>query len=617
VDLRPSEIAASAEESEAVELLLRGELGDQFRPQPEFPVGFAQARRLRHLLLPGLHALQRRVGWISPAGLGYLCKRLHVPPAEGYAVASFYALFATQPRPANALHVCGDLACKMAGSDALMAELTRRAGPEGQPTAATAAWHRSPCLGLCEQAPAALRTQAGEFPRDDAWGHATAGQLIQALQGGAVPAAEPCPMPQDRSDLKLLRRIGAVDPQSLADYRAHGGYLALAKALELGPQTIIAEISASGLMGRGGAAFPTGRKWAAVAAQTAAQKYLVCNADESEPGTFKDRALMEGDPFALVEAMTIAALAVGASRGYLYLRAEYPLAHARMHHAIAEAYRAGLLGRDILGQGLDVDLEIRRGAGAYICGEETALLASIEGYRGEPRTKPPFPVEVGLFGQPTCINNVETLASVPEIVLGGGAAYAATGTAKSAGTKLFCVSGQVERPGVYELALGTRLSTLLAMAGAREPGAVLLGGAAGTFVVGEELDVPLSFEDTRAIGATLGSGVVLVLGRETPVLPLLQTLAGFFRDESCGQCTPCRVGTVRVEELLARLAGGENRGGDPPPNLWKEQALLADLAQCMRDASICGLGQTATSAIESAMAKLPLWAGRDTPGGAA
>jgi NADH-quinone oxidoreductase subunit F len=175
----------------------------------------------------------------------------------------------------------------------------------------------------------------------------------------------------------------------------------------------------------------------------------------------------------------------------------------------------------------------------------------------------------------------------------------------------------VDRPGVYELALGTRLSTLLAMAGAREPGAVLLGGAAGTFVVGDELDVPLSFEDTRAIGATLGSGVVLVLGRETPVLPLLQTLAGFFRDESCGQCTPCRVGTVRVEELLARLAGGENRGGDPPPNLWKEQALLADLAQCMRDASICGLGQTATSAIESAMAKLPLWAGRDTPGGAA
>ena len=487
--------------------------------------------------------------------------------------------------------------------------------------AASAAWHRSPCLGLCEQAPAALRTQAGDFPRDDAWGHTTANQLLQALQGGAVPAAQPCPMPQDRSDLQLLRRIGLVDPQSLANYRAHGGYLALAKALELGPQKIIAEVSASGLMGRGGAAFPTGRKWAAVAAQTAAQKFLVCNADESEPGTFKDRALMEGDPFALVEAMTIAALAVGASRGYLYLRAEYPLAHARMQNAIAEAYRAGLLGRDILGQGLDVDLEIRRGAGAYICGEETALLASIEGYRGEPRTKPPFPVEVGLFGQPTCINNVETLASVPAIVLGGGAAYAATGTAKSAGTKLFCVSGQVERPGVYELALGTRLSTLLAMAGAREPGAVLLGGAAGTFVVGDELDVPLSFEDTRAIGATLGSGVVLVLGRETPVLPLLQTLAGFFRDESCGQCTPCRVGTVRVEELLARLAAGKKGekkgGGDLPPNYAKEQALLADLAQCMRDASICGLGQTATSAIESAVAKLALWPSARTPGGAA
>lgn len=611
MDLRPISVAPSPAETEAVDAVLHAhEPPDHLPRQAEFPVGFRRARSQRHLLLPGLHALQLRTGWISPGGLGYLCKRLHVPPADGFAVASFYALFSTAPQPPLAVHVCDDIACKLAGVDRVIRDLEQQFGHEAT---AQAAWHRSPCLGLCEQAPAALRVEAGEFPREQAWGRVTADQLMHALNGGAVPESLPAPLPQDRKDLKLLRRLGLVDPASMADYRAHGGYQALKKALEIGPRKIVEEVSASGLMGRGGAGFPTGRKWAAVAGQPARPKYLVCNADESEPGTFKDRALMEGDPYLLVEAMTIAGLAIGAERGYLYLRAEYPVALRRMQHAIDAARTAGLLGADILGQGLPFDIEIRRGAGAYICGEETALLASLEGFRGEPRTKPPFPVEVGLFGQPTCINNVETLCCVPDIVLHGGAAHAAIGTKLSAGTKLFCVSGLVQRPGVYELPLGTPLSHLLELAGAgplEQIGSVLLGGAAGTFVKGADLQVPLTFEDTRKIGATLGSGVVLVLGADTPVLPLLQRLAAFFRDESCGQCVPCRVGTVRVQELLARVQGQQPLGS------WAEERLrLQELGQCMRDASICGLGQTATSAIESAVAKLGVLERAAAPGG--
>ena len=402
---------------------------------------------------------------------------------------------------------------------------------------------------------------------------------------------------------RLLGRIGVVDPTSLDDYRAHGGYAALTRALEIGPEAVIAEVTASKLMGRGGAAFPTGRKWAAVAAQAAQPHYLVCNADESEPGTFKDRVLLEGDPFATVEAMTIAAYATGASKGYLYIRGEYPEAEARVANAIDRAREAGLLGDDILGSGFAFDIELRRGAGAYICGEETALFESIEGKRGEPRNKPPFPVEVGLFGKPTVVNNVETLANVLRIVTDGGEAFARIGTEGSTGPKLFCLSGHVERPGVYEVEFGATLGDLIEMAGGvpggREIRTILLGGAAGVFVGPSALDMPLTFEATRAAGATLGSGVIMVFDETTDLVDTLRRIAQFFRDESCGQCVPCRVGTVRQEELLARLAAGSQmRTRD------EEVALLREIGQAMRDASICGLGQTASSAIESAL-RLP------------
>jgi NADH-quinone oxidoreductase subunit F len=336
----------------------------------------------------------------------------------------------------------------------------------------------------------------------------------------------------------------------------------------------------------------------------------VCNADESEPGTFKDRVLMEEDPFSVVEAMTIAGVATGAERGYLYVRAEYPLAAARIENAIRACRARGFLGDDVMGRGARFDVEIRRGAGAYICGEETALFNSLEGFRGEPRSKPPFPVESGLFGKPTVVNNVETLVNVQGILIEGAAAYRAIGTAASPGTRLFCLSGCLQRPGLYEVPFGTRLDALIALAGGTRNGraiqTVLLGGAAGSFLTPQELSVPLTFEDTRKIGATLGSGVVLVLDDTVPIAGILHRIASFFRDESCGQCVPCRVGTVRQEELVARLVRRR-----PSGSLATERALLRDLGQVMRDASICGLGQTASTAIESAVQKLGLWSGED------
>jgi NADH-quinone oxidoreductase subunit F len=488
-------------------------------------------RTRRHLLLPALRAAQRRVGWVTPGALGYTSRRLDVPPADAYGVATFYALLALEERPAEVLHVCDDLSCRLAGAEV----------PEGAIA--------SPCLGLCERAPAALRTIAGPEPREE-----------------QIPPSSP-PLPQ-AAGLKLLRRIaGGFDPEEPFEFRA------LARARELGPEAVIELVKASPLLGRGGAAFPTGLKWEGVARQPAKPHYLVCNADESEPGTFKDRVLMEQDPFALVEAIAIAAYATGCERAFIYVRAEYPLAHERLQHAIDAS-------------DVEVEIELRIGAGAYVCGEETALFQSIEGYRGEPRNKPPFPVEVGLYGKPTVVNNVETLLNVPHIILEDD----------PRDTRLFCVSGHVARPGLYELELGTPLSELLDLAGAEPPKAVLLGGAAGSFLRPDQLDIPLSFEGAREVGSTLGSGVVIVYGEQGDLVDAVLRIAEFFRDESCGQCVPCRIGTVRQEEALHRLASGRTNGD--------EVTVLADLTQVMRDASICGLGQTAANAVASAMMNL-------------
>ncbi|MEV7981891.1 NADH-ubiquinone oxidoreductase-F iron-sulfur binding region domain-containing protein [Streptomyces sp. NPDC086519] len=558
--------------------------------------GGRAARDRRDLLLPGLHAINDRIGWISEGALGYLCRRLTVPPAEAYGVATFYAMFSVRPRPATVLHVCTDLACAAAGASALCAGVEAGLGPGVHV-------ERSPCLGLCERAPAALAVRAGDPVRTAVAAPATVeAAVLAATAPDSAPEEPPAALavPQaGQEGLTLLRRVGVVDPSSLDDYRANGGYTALRHAFALGPAGVIREVTDSGLVGRGGAAFPTGRKWQATASQPGRPHYLVCNADESEPGTFKDRVIMEGDPYALVEAMTIAAYAIGAHRGFVYLRGEYPRATRRLRHALDQARARGLLGDDVLGQGFAFDIEIRRGAGAYICGEETALFNSIEGYRGEPRSKPPFPVEKGLFGRPTVENNVETLVNVLPILTMGAPAYAATGTAKSTGPKLFCVSGSVARPGVYELPFGATLGELLQLAGVRENvRAVLLGGAAGGFVRPDELGIPLTFEGTREAGTTLGSGVVMAFDDSVPLPRLLLRIAQFFRDESCGQCVPCRVGTVRQEEALHRIVArsGADAAGDV--------ALLREVGRAMRDASICGLGQTAWNAVESAIDRL-------------
>ena len=401
----------------------------------------------------------------------------------------------------------------------------------------------------------------------------------------------------------LSKHFGDPEARTYAGWVRHGGYEALRKALGMTREAIVEEVKASGLRGRGGAGFPTGLKWSFMPKEVVKPHYLVCNADESEPGTFKDRVLIEGDPFAVVESMTIAAFATGCELGFLYVRGEYPEAEARVGQAIATAREAGLLGADILGSGFSFDIELRRGAGAYICGEETALFESIEGKRGEPRNKPPFPVEVGLFGKPTVVNNVETLVNVLDVVLGSGPSFSEIGTEGSAGTKLLCVSGHVERPGTYEVRFGATLREVLDLAGGVADGrslqAVLLGGAAGSFLGPDDLDVPLTFEGAREAGTTLGSGVVLVFDETVDLPRLLMRIAAFFRDESCGQCVPCRVGTVRQEEALARLLAGEPRGG-----IERELALVSEVGQCMRDASICGLGQTASSAVESAIRRL-------------
>src|SRR3984885_4437320 len=565
--------------------------------------GGRAARARRHLLITVLHAVQERIGWISPGAIDHIAERLTVPPAEAYGVASFYALFRTAPSPGAVVHVCDDLACQVNGAEELCERMTRRFGKEGSEAAfdgAGVTWQRSPCLGQCDRGSAALIQRAGADPARVGLAPADPDQIWRSLTAPDEGAGRPHVSSSSSGTVSLLRRVGQVDPSSLGSYRAAGGYEMLRRAVGLGPQGVLREVKDAKLLGRGGAAFPTAIKWEAVAANPVQPHYVICNADESEPGTFKDRVLMESDPYALIEALTVMGDAGEAAHGFIYIRGEYPLAEARLRHAVAQARALGFLGPDVMGKGFAFDIEVRRGAGAYIAGEETALINSLEGKRAEPRNKPPFPAQSGLFGKPTAVNNVETLLSALEILRVGGPAFASVGTESSTGTRLFCLSGCVAVPGLYEYEFGATLGDVIDGAGGVRDGrplqAVLLGGAAGSFVGPSALDMPLTFEAVRAAGTTLGSGVVLVLDDTVDVVALLRRITQFFRDESCGQCVPCRVGTVRQEELLARLASGTPRG-----SVATELALLDDIGSVARDASICGLGQTAISAVQSAV----------------
>lgn len=624
MDIHVTAQEASPEEKAAVDAELgppeSGWTGGKRRIESDGRVSFGghDMRSSRHRLLPVLHSIQSRIGWISPGAINYAAVRLDVAPADVYGVASFYGMFSMTPRPAVVAHVCDDIVCLAQGAAANCEKMEAQLGPAGKPCMdGRATWLRSPCLGLCERAPAALVSAAGKNPRERVLAPATPDgvqNLMRDAVAGKLPA-EPdtldtkASVPQaGKPELHLLRRLGKVNAASLDDYRRADGYEALRRALDLGPEGVVREVIESRLLGRGGAAFPTGKKWEALLNQRKQGQthYVICNADESEPGTFKDRIMMEGDPFAVIEGMTIAAVATAAPKGYIYLRGEYPLAAERLAHAIHAAREQGFLGENILGRGLKFDIELRRGAGAYICGEETALFNSIEGYRGEPRNKPPFPTVAGLFRKPTAVNNVETLVNVPEIIRMGGAAYAKIGTANSAGYRLFCVCGHIDRPGVYEVAFGATLRNLIDLAGGVAGNgrlqAVLLGGAAGAFVAPKELDVPLTFEGTRAIGATLGSGVIMPLDDSVDLKKILLRIAEFFRQETCGQCVPCRVGVERQHETLERLVSRRPLGSADA-----EVRTLREMGQAMRDASICGLGQTASSALESVLNRWSLF----------
>ncbi len=558
-------------------------------------------------LLPCLIDVQNHLGWLPPDVCAQVGEVLGVPLADVYGVATFYSLLYTQPVGRRIVRVCDDVACLANGSPALLEACRTALGlapgetsPDGLVTLEV-----HPCLGHCEHAPC-LMVNDQVFGRLDA---AAAERLARAVRAGeaspevTASADRPTWQAIPGYEAHLLRRVGQVDPTSLADYEAHGGYRALRAALEMTPAEIIGMVKASGLVGRGGAAFPTGIKWESAARQPVTPRYVVCNADESEPGTFKDRVLMEGDPFAIVEAMTIAAYAVGAEQGYIYVRGEFRAAYERLANAVAAAREAGYLGKRVLGSDFSFDIELRRGAGAYVCGEETALFESIEGKRGMPRQKPPFPTERGLFGRPTVINNVETFANVPHIVLNGPDWFRRIGPPDAPGPKLFCVSGAVERPGVYEGPMSVTLRQLVEVCGGVRPGrkiqAVLVGGAAGTFVPAEHLDTPVSFEALRAIGASLGSGAVLVVDDSVDMLEVVERITRFFAHESCGKCYPCQLGTQRQWEIVRRWQAGHHRPDDAER--------LQDIAHAMREASICGLGQTAASAL---MSVLPLLAGR-------
>jgi NADH-quinone oxidoreductase subunit F len=395
----------------------------------------------------------------------------------------------------------------------------------------------------------------------------------------------------------VLRNCGSLDPQRIEDYIARDGYQGLAKALaENNAEGLIETLRASGLRGRGGAGFPTWRKWKFTREAAGDPKYVVCNADEGDPGAFMDRSVLEGDPHSVIEGMAIAGHTVGARRGYIYVRAEYPLAVERLRIALAQARQRGLLGTNILGAGFDFDLEIRMGSGAFVCGEETALLTSIEGNRGEPRSRPPFPAVQGLWGKPTVLNNVETYANVPAIVLGGGPWYAAQGTERSKGTKVFALAGTIKNSGLVEVPVGMPLGDLIYDVGGGIPGgkefkAAQIGGPSGGCIPKQHLDVPLDYESLAELGAIMGSGGLIVMDEDSCMVDVARFFLEFVQEESCGKCVPCRVGTKRMLEILNRICEGRGEEADVER--------LIDLGEMIKDTSLCGLGQTASNPVLS------------------
>ncbi|HSD84831.1 MAG TPA: NADH-quinone oxidoreductase subunit NuoF [Anaerolineae bacterium] len=554
-------------------------------------------------LLPALQAAQALYGWIAEPVAVEIGRTLNVPLADIHGVIEFYSMLYHEPVGRTIVRVCTDPACSLFGAERVL-EAACRSTKVTRPGETSAdgefTIERSPCLGLCNAGVGVGVTQ----PHDGRFHTITYGNVRPAtvndlFTGHGRPAED-----YVGGDIRIVTALcGRGHTASLNEYEAAGGMRALRQILEQPPtpQYLIDQLKQAGLLGRGGAAFPTWIKWEGALKAANKPKYFVINADESEPGTFKDRILLEGDPCRIIEGALIGAYTIGAQRAYIYIRGEYPRAIECVQHAIAECQSAGYLGQNILGSGYDLELEVRSGAGAYICGEETALFESIEGKRGFPRMKPPFPATYGLFGQPTVINNVETLVKIPYIFTHGAEAFARFGTEKSAGPKLFCVSGDVTRPGLYEVPFGVTLRHLVEdLAGGVADGklqAILLGGAAGGFATAQDLDVKMTFEDLRARGLPLGSGAVMVFNDKRDLRDILLRLGRFFAHESCGKCYPCQLGTQRQYEILQRLAAGQAQ-----PDAATQ---LNDIGWTMSDASICGLGQSAAWAVQSAMKLWP------------
>ncbi len=540
------------------------------------------AHRGRTMLLPALLAAQKAYGFISTDVAAEIGTALKVPLADVTGVIEFYSLLHTQPTGKNHVQVCTSPSCSAKDGHQLFkntkAHLDTASGDYFV--------EKVQCLGLCDQAPSVLVNET-------AVGAATPDRILATPDEYHTPVYGP--------ERIITKRIGKISPYSLDDYLANEGFVGFHNALDIESDYICDFMENSGLLGRGGAAFVTRRKWEGAASAPGEPKYIVCNGDESEPGTFKDRVLLENDPYAILEGMLIAGFAIGAEKGFIYIRGEYPQAQKIISQAIETLYERGYLGKNIFDSYFDFDIELRSGAGAYICGEETALFESIEGQRGFPRLKPPYPTTHGLFGKPTVINNVETFANVTLMLRIGVEKYCEYGSAQSSGPWLFCVSGEVEKPGIYEITSPTSLRDLIEIAGGLGTNTklqtVLLGGAAGKFVHPDQIDILLTQEDTRAAGLTLGSGAVIVLGDQVDLKQTLSDLGHFFAHESCGKCYPCQLGTQRQAEILDRILGDAAQPED--------YTRLEDVGWTMTDASLCGLGQTAASAVLSAMELWP------------
>lgn len=455
------------------------------------------------------------------------------------------------------------------------------------------------CMGLCAGGPLVKVDPADRIYRDVTVADVPA--LVDSIGGAPAPLTH---VPSDhpffaRQQKIVLENCGSIDPESLPDYLAAGGYEALWSVLnERTPHEVIEEVTRSGLRGRGGAGYPTGLKWTTVAKAPGHEKFIVCNADEGDPGAFMDRSVLEGDPYRILEGMAIAGYAVGANQGYIYVRVEYPLAVQRLQKAIKDARTHHFLGHRVLGTDFSFQVELRLGAGAFVCGEETALLSSIEGRRGWPRPRPPYPAERGLWGKPTLINNVETFANVPPILARGGEWFAGIGTPGSKGTKVFALAGRVENTGLIEVPMGMSLREIIFDIGGGIPEgrrfkAVQTGGPSGGCIPEQHLDTPVDYDSLRELGSIMGSGGMIVMDESSSMVEVARYFMEFSRTESCGKCIPCRVGTVQVHDLLARLLRGE---GDA-----RSLAQLHELTTVMREASLCGLGQSAPNPVLSTL----------------